>query len=399
MKHTLTLLPALLLASLTLAGPAAWAQAAGPLKLLLPLGRTAYQTNERIDLTVLRAAAAPGEMMVTLTDPRGSRMLSTFAVSRAAEHLHLNGALLRPGSYGVEVSVDGGSKNLTLDVFSHIRRSSYRLINWSRSQGQGQALLQQGEDGFGYNLFYDNSACIVPAALGDELIRAGVDVIGNCVMGGGHQMDLRKECDWSDPLVIRGGTQRVVREAFMDRTRGNVLGVHFYDEPGLTWGENPVTGVFGPHDLPPQVQSFEAAFDRKPPQSWTLDPKNPADVAAWKEWAIWKLGFMDAAWKEAQFGVSCVRPDLLSLTQSQYGFSAFTDGYYFNAVRSLPIISGHGGYHDFGLNYFNPNPPNPLMINFTRPIEAIAIISPTTAWSIAALPLAMPSGVPRLVIY
>ena len=25
-----------------------------------------------------------------------------------------------------------------------------------------------------------------------------------------------------------------------------------------------------------------------------------------------------------------------------YGWSAFTDGYYFNVVRSLPITSGHG---------------------------------------------------------
>ena len=64
---------------------------------------------------------------------------------------------------------------------------------------------------------------------------------------------------------------------------------------------------------------------------------------------------MDAAWKEAQFGVSQVRPDFLSLTQSQYGWSAFTDGYYFNVVRSLPVTSGHGGYHDFGPGYFNPS--------------------------------------------
>jgi hypothetical protein len=50
-----------------------------------------------------------------------------------------------------------------------------------------------------------------------------------------------------------------------------------------------------------------------------------------------------------------VRPDYLSVTQSQYGWTAFTDGYYFNVVRSLPVISGHGGYHDFGFGYFNPS--------------------------------------------
>jgi hypothetical protein len=338
--------------ALMLSGGGFVAQAAGPAKVLLPLGRTAYQTNERIDLTVLRTAAVPGEMTVALTDTNGSRMTSTIPVARAAEHLHINAALLRPGSYVVDVSVDGGALQQKFDLFSHLRRSSYKLINWSRSAGLGKDLLQQGEDGFGYNLFYDNSPPNQPA---EELIRAGVDTVANCVMSGGHQMDLRMECDWSDPLVTRGGTQRVVRRALQDRSSGNVLGVHFYDEPGLTWWKNPATGELGPHDVPPQVQSFEAAFGRKPPESWTLDPKRPDDVAAWRHWATWKLGFMNAAWKEAQFGVSAVRPDFLSLTQSQYGCTAFTDGYYFNVVGSLPIISGHGGYHDFGLNYFNPS--------------------------------------------
>ena len=36
----------------------------------------------------------------------------------------------------------------------------------------------------------------------------------------------------------------------------------------------------GPHDVPQQVRAFEATFDRKPPQSWKLDPNKPADVAA-----------------------------------------------------------------------------------------------------------------------
>src|SRR5262249_23170884 len=39
----------------------------------------------------------------------------------------------------------------------------------------------------------------------------------------------------------------------------------------------------------------------------------------------------------------------------QYGWPAFTDGYYFNVARSLPVTSGHGGYHDYGPGYFNPS--------------------------------------------
>jgi hypothetical protein len=210
----------------------------------------------------------------------------------------------------------------------------------------------------GFNLFYGNYAHDDEA----NFIRAGVDFMANCVMGGAHQMDLRTECDWSDPYVIRGGTRRAARRAFIDRTRPNILGIHFYDEPGLTWGNDPETGQWTPHAVPWQVRSFTAAFGQSPLDWKRVDPANPDHAAQWGQWARWKLGLMDAAWKDAQYGVSSVRPDYISVTQSQYGYGAFTDGYYYTVVRSLPVISGHGGYHDFGPGYFNPS----LFLEFAR---------------------------------
>ncbi len=167
-------------------------------------------------------------------------------------------------------------------------------------------------------------------------------------------MDMRGECDWSDPYVTRGGTRRVARRAFIDRTRPNVLGVHFYDEPGLTWVRSPVTREFTPHAVPSQLRSYRSAFNKDSIPYNEVKADNPAQVAQWRQWASWKLGFMDAGWKESQFGVSYVRPDFLSATQSQYAWGSFTDGYYFNVARSLPVVSGHGGYDDYGCGYFNP---------------------------------------------
>jgi hypothetical protein len=339
---------------LTIVATPAAPLAAAELGLTLPLQRTVYQTNERIDFTV-RRQAEPGTLDVALESVDGGRMAFTLPATRGTEHFHVNAALLRPGTYAVVVTDGAATARAEIQVFSHLRRSNYRLINWGSAQ-KPEELLEQGEAGFGYNLYYGQlfrGKAGGPAHA--ALMRAGVDAVSVCTMSGAHQMDIRAECDWSDPYVTRGGTQRVAQQALIDRSFGNVPGVHFYDEPGLTWWKNPETGVKGPHDVPQQVRAFEATFDRKPPQSWKLDPNKPADVAAWKEWAVWKLGFMDAAWKEAQFGVSSVRPDFLSLNQSQYGWTAFTDGYYFNVVRSLPIISGHGGYDDFGLGYFNPS--------------------------------------------
>jgi hypothetical protein len=330
----------------------------GGLELVLPLGRTAYQCNEFIPVSVLDRGAVSwpaGELVLALGGEDGSRLVFSFpeAAAKAAglgviEHLRINGWLLRPGAYSLEASCGGRSSRTNITVWSHVRRSDFKLINWR--QGQDKDQLCQGEDNLGFNLCYGNYG----GEAGENFIRAGVDYIACCVMSGGHQMDLRQECDWSDPHVIRGGTRRVVRRAFMDRTRPNVSGVHFYDEPGLTWVKDPRTGEPTPHTVPWQLRQYEAAFGR-PMLDWkAVDPANPDQAARWGEWARWKLGFMDAAWQDAQFGVKEVEPEYVCLTQSQYGYSAFCDGYYFNVARSLPVTSGHGGYHDFGPGYFNP---------------------------------------------
>jgi hypothetical protein len=54
-----------------------------PLEILLPLARTAYQTNETIDLAVVRQspqALAPGDLTLLVTGGDGSRLAFTFAL-------------------------------------------------------------------------------------------------------------------------------------------------------------------------------------------------------------------------------------------------------------------------------------------------------------------------------
>ena len=195
-------------------------------KIVLPLGRTVYQTNESIPLAVTRAsndALQAGKLELTVTGTDGSQMAFTLGASavaaaeggaRATEHVNLNARLMRPGHYLVEASVDGALGTAEIDVFNHVRRTNFRLINWGRAKGADQ--LTQGEDSLGYNLFYGGYAD------NERFMEAGVDYMRCCTMSGGHQMDLRMECDWSDPYVSRGGTVRVVRQALAD---GRVVGL------------------------------------------------------------------------------------------------------------------------------------------------------------------------------
>ncbi len=336
------------------------------LEVFLPLGRNVYQTNEWLEVAVIRADASKDGEVVLALDAKEARAIQdldgryprrsycTFAAPAGARTLHLkvDCRLLVPDDYALAVWTSDEKEialpMLPIRIVSHVRRTTFKLINWGRAKGNEQ--LIEGEENLGFNLFYGHYADDRDA----NLMRAGLDFMGCCVMSGGHQMDLRPECDWSDPYVIRGGTRRAVRSAFLGRTRPNVIGVHFYDEPGLTWHKDPATGQMTPHGVPSQVRSFESAFGRPWPDYREVDPAKPESAAAWAHWARWKLGFIDAAWQDAQHGVALVRPDYICATQSQYGFSAFADGYYFNVARCLPVVSGHGGYHDWGPGYFNP---------------------------------------------
>ena len=343
----------LMLLTISLTGAAA---RAAELTIDFPLGRSAYQTNERIDVAVVRSAPeglAAGILQLTVSGQDGSVLTFRFplkaAGTRSVEHVYLNGRLMRPGQYTLNASADGATASAAFGVYSHIRKSSFKIIDWGTTATPKQQLAF-GEDGFGFNLLFGNNG-----GGNDESIQAGLDFMGACTMGGGHQMELRLESDWSDPYVLQGSAGQAARFAFLFRPYPNAVGVHFYDEPGLTWNEHPETKEFGPHNIKAQDRAFKAAFGEDPLQYHKVDPNNPADVARWEHWGRWKLSFMEAAWRISADAVSRVRPDFISATQSVYGWQAFTDGYYFNIVRPLPVISGHGGYSDLGLGYLMPS--------------------------------------------
>ena len=350
-----------LVAAAGILGAAEAARAAAELKVLLPLGRTVYQTNERIDVSVVRSAPdvlAAGNLDLVLAGEDGSRMAFTFPVGAAAivgqearrtEHLYLDGRLLRPGRYAVEVSADGAAARTEIEVYSHIRKTSFRLIDWVPRDAQGPVQQMMGEDGLGFNLFWGGYAPWT-----ENLIRGGMDWMRCCTMGGAHQMDLRQECDWSDPYVLGGGIARAVRQALADRTKSNAIGVHFYDEPGLTWWKHPRTGEMVPHNVPSQDRDFLAAYARQAPPYDAIRPDDPASLADWMFLGRWKLGLLDAAWKLARFGVSYAQPEFLSANQSMYAWYAFGDGYYFNVQRSMPVLCGHGGYDEWGTGFYHP---------------------------------------------
>jgi len=350
MNHRMDRLVVTLLVAVSMVLPVS--ALAAELSLRFPLGRAAVQTNETFDLAVVRAGAADlagGELVLTLAAVDGTKSVFTFSVpavkavdgqARATEVLHMNGRLLRPGTYKVQASCDGASTEGAFDLFNHIRMSSFVMGDWSIRIADGVAFLKMGEESLGFNTVYGNFRKGQLANV-EGTIRGGMDFAQIYTQSGSHQMDVRQECDWSDPYVLGGGAARGVQQAFVSRTAPNAFGVHLYDEPGLTW-EKPG----GPFTVSAQYRSYRSAFDHDPFPFADIKAGDQNVYDQWSHFQWWHLSFMDAAWKDAQFAVSHAQPHLMTLTQSVYGYSGYADGYYFNVVRSLPAISGHGGYSD-----------------------------------------------------
>ncbi|MCJ8331440.1 MAG: hypothetical protein HRT89_07890, partial [Lentisphaeria bacterium] len=306
-------------------------------EILLPQNRAHFLTNEMIYVSVVRQAKvlSANKLIVNLAGPHKSHMKLSFHIPASknqfrTEHIQLNAALMRPGKYQLKITADGNSTLKSFSVISHYNKSSFRTINWG-GKAKDKQQLSQGEENLGYNLFIGHG----PKDDNAYLLQASVDFMSCCSMSGGHQMDLRPECDWSDPQVFQGGTMRVVRRAIMDRIRPNVTGIHFYDEAKLSDG----IGGGNAHNIPSQLWAWEATYN-KSRVAYKDRTKYPEQ---WREWSLWKLGFMDAAWKDAKFGIDLVKPELLSITDSQFAYNDLSHGYYYNVNDSLPVLLGHGG--------------------------------------------------------
>jgi len=345
-----------LLVSLVALLPASMALALD-LKLNLPQNRTVFQTNERIDVAVVRAGEVLAEGNVTLV-LAGDKTKMTFVfglkggADSATDLLHLNGWLIKPGKYTLTATMGDATDKADIEVYSHIRKSTYKVIHWGGPRDDA-GMEGEGEEGLGYNLMM--------GGVTQQSIREGMDIMGSCTMGGMHQHDGNLECDWSDPYVSIGAIQRGMDVTMAFRTMPNFIGSHLHDEPGLTWNAHPHMKnekgepAFSPHDIAAQRRAYKSAFDKE--QTWfqDVDTKTAAGLADWTQISDFKLGYMSAFWKQSRDAVERIKPGALAVTQCQYGWTALYDGYYFNVVRSMPIVSGHGGYNDFWLMNFNPS--------------------------------------------
>ncbi len=255
---------------------------AAEVKLLLPQNRTAFQTNEWIDVSVVRRSQetlTAGDLKLTLAGADGSKIETTFVSTPrkqvpavAVEHLHVNGWLLRPGKYTVTAAVDGTTAATDIEVFSHIRQSSFRLINWGRAKGKEQRRPGRRQPGLQPLLRprHDERRQLHPRRR-----RFHVELHHERRPPDGHAQGMRlvRSARPARRHPARGPasdgrphqTQRARRPLL--RRAGPDLGRRTR-RPASSAARNPQPGS----------RPTSAAFGKVPPAYQKIDPKNPQDV-------------------------------------------------------------------------------------------------------------------------
>jgi len=332
--------------------PAAVVSAA-EMKLFFPQGRAAFQTNELIDVSVIRSGEGElpaGNVTLALAEAGGkSTMTFVFGLKAgsgsATDNLRLNGWMIKPGAYTLTATMGDATATADIEIFSHVRRSTYKTIQWNGPRGDN--MKGHGEGGLELNLMF--------GGVEEISIREKMDIMGIMAMGGAHQHDMNLECDWSDPNVYIGAVQRAMDRGLPFRTMPNAVGVHLHDEPGLTWNKHPhlkdANGnpLSTHHDIASQRRAYASAFGKE--QTWVheIDTANPDSLADWTHINDFKMRYMESFWRASRDAIERIKPGMLAVTQSIYGWPFLFDGYYFNVARSMPVVSGHGGYNDSGL--------------------------------------------------
>ena len=154
----------------------------------------------------------------------------------------------------MEASADRATTATTnIEVYSHLRRSDFKLIDWgSTTAGKDQTVI--GQDSMGFNLIFYGR--LSP----DDMIRGGPPFsCATARWAAAIRWIFAWNGDWSDPLRTCRAAKRVVNECDAGPAPyPNCAGVHFYDEPGLSWWKDPKNGnVMVPFNLPPQDRAYK----------------------------------------------------------------------------------------------------------------------------------------------
>lgn len=340
---------------------------------LTPTGRNVFVENECIELVV---PAAGHVANVVLTEAAGVKRAVDVPVVGGAAHVMLQPLALSPGEWTISA---GGVKS-SITVVSSIRNTPYTFLNyqgWLDEQAEIWGPMMKGSsvatgdervriwrDDFGINVLQlQNGGVPMGARTMDLILQMGARFTTLNTAAGQHQPG-GGMFDWSMPEVQVATRRQVQHAAQVLRRYPGFLGVHYADEPGLTYGTrnpngsfepfngtvpDPKTHYFGPLAVPAQFELYTRTMGQSLP-----DLFNPrSNLSAWLEYMRFRCRILGNVFAQYTADVHAIDPSLIGYSQI-YAWMFLIDGEYPpDNTKGVDVISTHA-YIDHALGLWYP---------------------------------------------
>lgn len=332
-------------------------------------GRTYFFEKEAIAFRLMTAANAKNAELVLTADGQKARRVKVAAKNGRA-FLELAPFALAPGDWQLSTN---GAPSTPLHIMSSIARTPFTFAVYQGSLGGGQWGYASPETGpqrarlwrdeYGINLImWQNGILAVTPELADNLTLSEARFTTLNSIAGQHQPD-GPQNDWSDPSAALSARHIARYHAQLGRKFGGFAGVHYADEPGLTYGFQdkdgklspyyqggaiPADQYFGPMAVQAQREAYKRVTGKDAP-----DLLNPTkDMEAWMEFMRWRTTILGDVFAAATREVHAVDPKLLGYSQV-YEWAATADGEYPpEDAKGLDVLSTHAyGVRQLGMWY------------------------------------------------
>ncbi|MDL5053517.1 hypothetical protein QQ056_08175 [Oscillatoria laete-virens NRMC-F 0139] len=335
-------------------------------------GRTYFYDNEPIDMVI---PSRKDKETVVLSSQTGVTRSIQVPAMGGQLHFRIQPLALSPGSW----TVKAGDTSGTIVIASNVRGTPYTFYNyqswiddevpmygeWLKAKWPSEKQVELFRT-YGINVMQlQNGGIPLTPRTQDLAIQAGTKFTSLNNVAGQHQPGGAAN-DWSVPEVIIGTRRGVQHSAQVLRRAPGFLGVHYADEPGLTYGiRNPDgtyspyhqgapipdqnTHYFGPLAVPTQHDLYKKKTGKPLP-----DLFNPqANLEAWLDFMRFRTTILGDVFGQYTADIHQIDPNLIGYSQL-YAWMFLSDGEYpAENTKGVDVISTHA-YIDHMLGLWYP---------------------------------------------
>lgn len=339
-----------------------------------PTGRTVFFLDEEISIH-LPAKGDGSKIPVTLTSVEGVERKAELVALGGYAVMQIAPNMLAEGQWTL-ATADG--RGFSFRIARPFQNTPFAIVNYGGTipdddvnmfGGPGPMKVEERielyRDTFGMNLIMHvgNMGGPIGPKDADRAASIPARIVAQHVIAGQHQPG-GQASSWADPALQLGTRYRGMHVAQQWRRIGGktFVGVHYADEPGLTWGQQNEKGEMarafpgeqnwyvGPYAVPAQHALYEKTFGKKP-ANWQFPEK---DLEGWLHFMRWRTTILGDLFAQITKDIHATHPDVMGFSQL-YAWRTTAEGLYPpENAKGIDVLATHGYAMWTPLGHLNP---------------------------------------------